>query len=144
MRQHEAWCPRKDKDHSDAAKRTSDTYNLHRIGDPYGSIHKWIAVSLSEGRSDDVLYGSKYDAVRHQHHNEKYYTFIKIVPTTMNPCEAEVVLKTARMLYDKGMRMADPDHRHGGPDLIKRLNVSDQLALARGAVQNIRFPGKGE
>lgn len=138
---HEAWCQFKGVTHSDAAKALRDTFNLHRIGAPYDSIGKWFAVSLAEGKGDNVLYDSKLECVRHQKHNERYYTFIKIVPVTMNECEANVMLNTARRLYANGMRMADPDHKHGGVDLITRLTVEDQLAQMRGIVTNLRMPG---
>jgi len=140
--QHESWC--KIATHSDAAKRLSDTYNLHRIALGIDANGKWFAVSLAEGRGDDVLYDSKLDCVNHQKHNERYYTFIKIVPSNMKSCEAEVMLSTARRLYDKGMRMTDPDHKHGGPDVIKRLMVEDQLNMMRGIVSNLRMPWEAE
>lgn len=121
-------------DHSDAAKRVSDTYNLHRIADHYGNIGYWIACSLADGTSDNTLYQSKQDAIRHQHHNENYYTFIQIVLSTMTPCIGEVTLKVARMAYNKGWRMTDGMSRH---DLIKRLGWEDQLALSRGIATNV-------
>lgn len=136
----EAWCKVKGR-HEDAARRLADTYNLHRMADVYGGLNKWFAASLQAGESDGVLYDSKLDCVTHQHHNEKYYTFIKIVPTTMKVCEAQVMLNTARRLYENGMRMTDPDHKHGGPDLITRLTVEDQLMQMRGIVTNLQMPG---
>lgn len=123
-------------DHSDAAKRIADVYSLHRIADPYGNIGFWIACALADGQSDMVLYETKRDAIRHQHHNENWYTFIQIVPSNMTPCEAEVMLKVARMAYDKGWRITDGLSRH---DLIKRLGWEDQLALSKGTVQNVEF-----
>lgn len=123
-------------DHSDAAKRVADIYSLHRIADPYANIGFWIACALADGQSDMVLYETKRDAIKHQHHNENMYTYIQIVPSTMTPCEAEVMLKVARMAYDNGMRITDGLSRH---DLIKRLGWEDQLALSRGTVQNVEF-----
>lgn len=137
---HSQWCPSKAFNHSDAAQRVSDTYNLHRIADPHGSIRKWYAAALSDGRSDNVLYESKRDAVRHQHHNEQWYAFIRIGPAQMTPCEAEVFLATARKIYDAGGRMPDPDHPHGGVDVIKRLNAEDQIAQSRGISTNLIIP----
>lgn len=139
---HQAWCQQKVMGHSDAAKRVADTYNLHRIGLEYDAIGKWFACALSDGRSDNVAYDSKRDAIIHQHHNEQYYTFIKIGPPTMDECEAEVMLKTARSLHDKGIRMTDPDETHGGREVIKRLTVEDQLAQARGFNTNLIIPGR--
>lgn len=138
---HQMWCPLKGTSHSDAAKRIADTYNLHRLAEGHAAIGRWFACSLSEGRSNHTLYDTKLDAVRGQRHNEQWYTFIKVGPQGMNPCEAEVMLKTARRLYDNGMRMTDPDHRSGGPDAIKRLTTEDQLAMAfKGIAQNLRMP----
>lgn len=137
---HDPWCQSKAFPHEDAAKRISDEYNTHRIADPYGSIGKWFAAAIHDGTCDHVLYDSKRDAVIHQHHNENYYTYIKIGPHTSNACEAAVMLKTARMLYDNGMRMADPDDRHGGKDLIKRSTWDDVNNAANGRNTNLMMP----
>lgn len=138
---HTQRCPmRAFGSHSDAAKRLADTYNLHRIGRGLDAVGKWFAAALHDGHSDDVLYDSKRDAVIHQHHNEQFYAFIKIAPCDMKVCEAEIMLRTSRQLYDKGMRMADPDHRHGGLDVIKRLTMEDQLAAMRGRVTGLMMP----
>jgi len=138
--QHNPRCPIQNRtplgDHSDAAKRISDVYCLHRVADPYGNIGYWIACALADGQSDMVLYENKRAAIRHQHHNENYYTFIQIVPSTMTACEAEVMLKTARMIYDAGGRMSDGFSRH---DVIKRLGWEDQIAQSKGIVTNIAY-----
>lgn len=138
--QHQPRCPIENwtalGDHSDAAKRVSDIYSLHRIADPYGNIGFWIACALADGSSDMVLYETKQKAIRHQHHNENFYTYIQIVPSNMTACEAEVMLKIARMLYDKGWRVTDGLSRH---DLIKRLGWEDQNAQSKGIVQNLRI-----
>jgi hypothetical protein len=138
--QHQMRCPRENRtplgDHSYAAKKIADTFNLHRMADPYGNVGYWFAASLADGQTDMVLYESKQDAVRHQHHNENFYTFIQIVPTTMTPCEAEVMLKVARMIYAKGGRITDGYSRH---DLIKRLGWEDQIAMSHGVASNVQF-----
>lgn len=137
---HQMHCPITNRtpfgDHSDAAKRISDTYTLHRLADPYGNIGSWFAAALQDGTSDNTLYDSKPDAIRHQHHNENYYTFIQIVPAMMTPCEAEVMLKVARMIYAKGGRISDGFSKH---ELIRRLGWEDQIAVSEGIVTNIRF-----
>lgn len=138
--QHEPYCQMAMMGHSDAARRVYDTYNLHRIGLGDGAIGKWFAAALIDGRSDDVLYDSKRDCVMHQGHNEEYYTFIKIVPPSMKVCDAEVMLRTARTLYEKGIRIADPDHKRGGLEVIKRASIEDQLSVARGFATNLIMP----
>lgn len=138
---HKPFC--EGREHSDAAKRLSDTYNLHRTaGDTLGitAIGKWFAAALQDGESDGVLYDTRRDCVLHQKHNEQRYTFIKIGPYSMNYCEAEVMLRVARKAYDAGMRLVDPEEKHGGRELIKRLTTEDQLALALGRATNLVMP----
>jgi hypothetical protein len=137
---HEPWCQQKAFGHSDAAKRIADTYSLHLIGMGDGAIRKWFAAALIDGRSDDTLYDSKSDCIHHQHNNEQYYTYIRIGPRSMRVCEAEVMLKTARTLYDNGMRMVDPDSHTGGPDAIKRLTAEDQMQQSVGNNTNLIMP----
>lgn len=137
---HTRGCPMKAFRHSDAAKRISDTWNLHRMGDTHGAIRKWFAARMDDGSTDNVLYDHKVEAVRHQHHNERYYVFLRIMPFTITACEAEVYLTAARKLYDAGLKMTDPDHRSGGPDLIKRVSWEDQFAQAMGHATNIIHP----
>ena len=135
---HQLRCPIENRtfigDHSDAAKRISDTYALHRIADPYGNMGSWFAVALADGTTDNVLYDSKRDAIRHQHHNENFYTFIQIVPASFSACEGEVMLKVARMLYDAGGRQSDGFSKH---ELIRRLGWEDEIALSNKIVTNI-------
>lgn len=140
MTTHTQWCQQKFIDHEDAAKRLCDTYNLHRVADPLHSIRRWFAAALHDGSSDGVLYDSKRDCILHQHQNEQFYTYICIAPSTMNACEAQVMLNTARRLYDAGFRLVDPDDVNGGKEVIKRLRVEDQLAAMRGQVTNLLLP----
>ncbi len=131
---HQKGCP-VNGEHSDAAKKIADTYNLHRAAQGYDCIGFWFAAALQDGSTDGVLYDSKQSAIMHQHHNENFYTYIQIVPSTMHVCEAETMIRIARMLYDKGWRMTDGSSR---VDLIRRLTIEDQIALANGVVTNIR------
>lgn len=137
---HALQCDRKLIGHSDAAKRISDTYNLHRMAGGYDVIGKWFAAALHDGRTDDVLYNTKREAVRHQHHNEQWYTFICIRPNSMSVCDAEVMLTISRRYYDAGLRLPDPEDTHGGRELIRRLTVEDQRNLAGGRATNLKFP----
>jgi hypothetical protein len=149
---HIGSCPASNRtslnDHSDAAKRVSDTYRLHRLADHFGSIGQWFACRLTDGTSDDTLYQSKSDAIRHQHHNENYYAFVQVVPSDMTPCDAETFLRVQRRLYDAGIRQADPDSRGGGRVMIPRLTREDMgsqmRAITRGTKpSNLKFPRKG-
>jgi hypothetical protein len=134
---HDRHCPWTRPDHSNAAKRVYDIYHLHRTANVYGSLGKWIACALNDGTSDGVLYDSKSDAISHQHHNEQFYAYIQITYANMTQCSAEIFLKVTRRMYDAGIRMADPDHKDGGRQLITRSSVEDQLAYLRGRSQNL-------
>jgi len=118
-------------DHSDAAKRVSDLVRLHKAALNQAAIGKFLAVALADGTSDGVLYDTKRDAVRHQKHREQLYAFVCISPGDVTPCEAEEFLATARMLYDKGIRLTDPDHAKGGREVIQRAAAEDQRSLMR-------------
>lgn len=138
---HEPWCKR--RVHQDPARRFSDQYNLHRLANGAANLDcvgKWFAVRLSDGKGDGVLYDSKLDCVVHQKGSEHHYVYTRIGPQSMNPCEADVMLRTHRRMYDRGMRMVDPDHRAGGLELIKRSSIEDQLAAMRGIAKNLRMP----
>lgn len=131
----------------DAARRISDTYTLHRLADPYGSIGKWFAARLTDGTTDDVLYDSKGDCVRHQHHDEDYYCFIQVTPHSMNPHEAQTMLNIQRRMYTKGLRLAERS-KTGGRDMIMRVSEQDQYnqlrALFKGDAppSNLYIPGE--
>jgi len=116
---------------SDAAKRVSDQYNLHRVAAPHDSIGKWFAVKLVDGENDGVLYDSKADAVAHQRHMEMYYAYVQVGPWQMTPENAETFLALHRRMYAKGLRMADRDAKNGGKDMIRRLSEADQKAQIR-------------
>jgi hypothetical protein len=148
---HETRCPLNGSnlEHTDAAKRLSDTYRLHRLADPIGSIGHWFAAALSDGDSDRTMYGSRRDAVTHQKHNEMYYCYAQLGPYDMNHCQAESYLGTHRKLYDAGIKLTDPEHRAGGLSVIPRVTQEDQMAQLRSLISggrlpqsNIRLPGR--
>jgi hypothetical protein len=128
---HDTDCPNTGAGHSDAAKRVSDTWRLHRSAIGLDAAGKWFAASLADGSSDGVLYDCKRDAVRHQHHNERWYAFLRIGPADCSPCEGEVFLEINRMLWSKNIRMTDPDDLSGGPDVIRRTAREDDRSLMR-------------
>lgn len=152
---HDVGCPIQLREplgnHSDAAKRVSDQYKLHRVAMGMAATGKWFAARLTDGTSDGVLYDNKRDAVRHQHHNEKYFAFICIAPSDMSVCDADIFIKTQRTLYDAGLRMSDPDDAAGGRAPIVRQTREDQFSLMRSiqsrgrrAPGNLLLPGNGD
>ena len=139
---HELRCPLSgtDIEHTDAAKRLSDTYRLHRLADPIGSIGHWFAASLSNCDSDRTIYDTRRDAVTHQHHDELYYFYVQIIPSDMNPCQAESHLSGQRTMSNAGIRLTDRDHHSGGRVMIPRLTVEDQQSLMRSVLSGGRLP----
>lgn len=106
--------------HEDAAMRLADNVNLHFAAIGWDAVGKWVACRLDDGTSDGVLYDKRQEAVRHQHHNEQFYCFVKIVPGSMGYCEAQVYLDFHRKAYTAGFRLADPEAPQGGRSLIVR------------------------
>lgn len=150
---HQATCTREYRtalgDHSDAAKRISDTYRLHASALGAAAIGRWFACKLADGTGDGVLYDSKRDAVAHQGHNEKLFIFLSIGPYDLGPCDAEQLLAVQRLYYDRGLRWPDPDHAGGGPEIVQRVTVEDQRSLvasiaSRGRIRptGLIYPGE--
>src|SRR5271154_903850 len=95
------------KTYSDAAKRLSDLMNLHST---FGNVGKWVAIRLSDGGSDGVLYDNRDAAVSHQLH-ESLCAYAKVCPGGMQQAEAEEFLSAFRAIYDAGFRVHGPgDH----------------------------------
>lgn len=117
--------------HSDAAKRITDTYNLHKAaGAPVGH---WMAANLGDGTSDNCAYPDKGTAVRYQHHNEWWFAFIRLMPGSMSVCEAESLLYMRRQ--EARLHLADRDDPRGGMEVIPRLRIEDhdrQMAALAG------------
>ena len=125
---HALNCPNKHADHSDAAKRVSDQYNLHRVAGGHDAIGRVFAARLSDGKSDGELYDNKLHAVLHQRHDERFYGYLRINPASMTPCDAEGFLRMHRGAERRGLPNADRDHHAGGLQVIPRLTVEDQRA----------------
>jgi hypothetical protein len=90
---------------ADAGRHCADAVNLALL---LGGIDKWIAVRLSDGKTDGNIYDTKADAIRHQLH-EFQCAYIKIPPGGMDAAAGARYLDVNRILYDKGMRIADPN-----------------------------------
>lgn len=94
----------------DAAKRASDAVGLHLIGKGKDAIGRYLAIRLSDGGSDNVLYDTRGDAMRHQLH-ENYCAYLRIPPTGTTPKKAFVFLAYMRQFYDNGGRFTDESPR---------------------------------
>jgi len=117
--------------HSDAAKRLSDTYQLHRL---MGHTSGWIAVRLADADSDHTVYETREAAVNHQHHNERWFAFVELIAPSMTVCEAASVLAWQRQAAN--LVPAQRGEAGGGLVVIPRLGLEEidrqSLALAGG------------
>lgn len=126
--------------HEDAARRAAENLNMHYQSIRWDAVGKFCAIALADGSSDHVLYGTKRDAVRHQHHNEQWYMFPKIVPALMTDCEAQVLIDFHRKAYDAGFRLTDPDHKQGGRQLIVRGRAMETVMSQLGRLNLCHLP----
>lgn len=134
--QHDMGCRyarESDGGHSDASKRISASYNLHRMAGARPG--QWFAVRLADGTSadHDTVYDSKQAAVAHQGHSEHWFAFIQIAAPSMSICEAASVLRWQRQ--QAALKLADRDDKYGGLEVIPRLSaagVDRQLAAMNG------------
>jgi len=106
----------------DAAKRAYDQVRLRAVFTDWGTRMNspYMAIRLSDGDSDGVMYESKLTAVRHQLHERQcaYFSFRHAPDGFASPRDAAVFLAFHRAAYDNGFRLPDPDDTHGGPDLV--------------------------
>jgi hypothetical protein len=121
----------------DAAKRAHDIVRGLAVFTDYDTrIRSFVAIRLSDGGSDQVLYGSKQDAVRHQLSEQQcaYFSFRGCPNGFASARDAAIFLAWHRMAYDNGFRLPDPDDAHGGPDLAipsSMEHVQNQLNRLR-------------
>jgi hypothetical protein len=109
----------------DAGKRASDIVTMHVL---CGGVGKWVALRLNDGGSDNVLYDTRAEAIRHQFY-EEYCAYVCIPPCGMNPKDATEWLAFNRQLYDAGWHLADPDRANITPVRIEDAQrKSRQLA----------------
>lgn len=89
----------------DAAQRMTDVMNLHAVSRSRG----WAAFALADGRSDNVPYESRDDAVRHHKWDRDNFLYLEIPAGGVNdPKEMKACLHYARTLHKMGYRLPDP------------------------------------
>lgn len=118
------------------AKRLSGIVNDLAVCQPYEVLaNSWIAVRLSDGGTDGVLYDSRRDAVLHQAYEKQCaYLHLRAAPGGMQVREAYAFLKFHRDAYDSGYTFIDPEHPTGGVDMcmpIAREDVRAQIHRMR-------------
>lgn len=121
------------KEELDTAKRLSDIVNSMVVLYPLDTIiNSWIAVRLSDGGTDGVLYETRADAVRHQaHETQCAYLSLRAAPAGMPINEAHVYLKFHRDAYNAGYVFTDPERPNGGMDMYMPTPYEDVKAQIR-------------
>lgn len=119
--------------HSDEARRMADHVSMHFAAVGFDAVGKYVAIRLVDGGSDHVLYDTKRDAVRHT--DEFRHAYVRIQRDTMSPCEAQIMLTFHRQAYDNGFRLADPDSKTGGREIL----MSSRLEERKRVLQTLRM-----
>lgn len=83
---------------------------------------RFMAVRLSDGGSDGMIYESQADAVRHQTGNQNYYLYVRIMPERLSNRSCDVMLWYGRIRHDRGYR---PAGAHEGSRLILPMRLED-------------------
>lgn len=114
----------------DAAKRLSNYVNNVCVFQPLDVVlNSWIAVRLSDGSTDGVLYESRRDAVRHQPYEKQCaYLSLRAAPGGMEVQAAYALLKLHRDAYDHpeyNISFIDPEHPTGGTDIRMPIAMED-------------------
>ena len=111
--------------HSDAAKRFSDIYNLHKAA---GTVRGWFAVKYLDGSSNGDVYDSRAEAVADCFPWEDEYFYCTLQQPSMSVCAAESLLRWKREMARMERAHTDRDAPHGGLEVIPRLTEEDQEA----------------
>lgn len=91
----------------DRTRRAHDALTLHYLAAGAEVGGHWVAIRLSDGGSDGVLYDSKADATRGQLH-ERQCAYICLPPYgQMSIGEVHRYLELNEMIYDQGGRLSD-------------------------------------
>jgi hypothetical protein len=83
----------------DKGQRCSDLIRQHLLDDEETARHSWVAIRLSDGGSDGVLYPAKELAVAFQVH-ETQCAYIRVLPGGISPREATSFLYHTAQLYE--------------------------------------------
>lgn len=111
-------------------KRASDVLNGIITTNRWDDIkHGYVAIRLSDGGSDGIVYDTKADAVKHQLWEQQcaYFGFTNLVGGA-SAKDCAIYLKFCRDAYAAGMRLVDPDNqRNPVRELLLPAHGFDQL-----------------
>lgn len=98
----------------DAGRRGAEAINLHLLFNNFSDVkYKWMAIRLSDGSCDNVLYDTKADAVNHVV-DERWFMYIcfsGLGPAGAKPSEVAKLILFWREAYEAGGRFIAPDER---------------------------------
>lgn len=77
---------------------------LHLLADREGAPGRWLAVRLTDGGGDNVLYATRDEAIAHQLHSG-YHAYLRLAPTAMSPRSALTYIRMARHMHSNGQRL---------------------------------------
>lgn len=97
-----------DDDLNDAARRAYDDIMLHVLALKDDAVGKWVAINLSDGRTDRNLYDTREDAIRHK---TDYHCYI-CIPPAVALSEVATFLRFSRAIFSAGMRVPDMSRHH--------------------------------
>lgn len=107
--------------HSDAAKRFSDTYNLHRAA---GTCSGWIAVRYADGDDGMDIFDTREEAVDFMFPYEDRYFYCTLTQPTLSICAAESLLRWKRIMSE--VEKPEREAPHGGLEVIPYLTAEDR------------------
>lgn len=124
----------------DSARRAYDVIRSYTAFVGYDErVRSWVALRLEDGGSDGTLYGSKQDAIKHQAHEHlcAYFSYRGAPDGFSSVKDAAVWLEFHRHAYSQGFRLADPDDRAGGPELIMPTTQEQVMGQLRSLLPGV-------
>lgn len=105
----------------DAARRAADVMRLHQVALSSDELMagRYVALRLSDGGSDNIVYETRAAAITHQLH-ETMCLYMRIPLTPISDAELDTLLWYARRKYDSGHRES-PDSQLMIPSTIEEL-----------------------
>jgi hypothetical protein len=91
--------PQSKRQWRDKGQRCSDLVRQHLLDDPETARVSWVAIRLSDGGSDGVLYPAKAVAVEFQIHPTQC-AYLRVLPSGIPPREATSFLYHIAQLYE--------------------------------------------
>lgn len=92
-----------------AAQRMSDAVNIAITLGPDSAPGRYMAFSLADGSTDEVVYDTRTDAVRHTCNKPDAYCYVCLPPDGMSVRVCERFLAGHRTLYRNGYRIPHPE-----------------------------------